>query len=77
MLADYYNTWLWESVAGLLLVGTGLSVIGHAVTLKVSRQAVAKWVVWGTIGLIAVGAGLSLFGDAVKQRTLYESTRVR
>ena len=68
---DYYK-WLLEAVAGLILIGFGLSLFGQSVIYKMRGDALKKWFLWGTLSLIAVNAGICTFGDAVKTRTLYE-----
>ena len=48
------------AVGGLLLVGSGLSLTGHAILLKSAAppDACLGWVAWGTAGLVLVNAGL-------------------
>lgn len=67
----HYQQWSQNAPRGLLLIGAGISVIGHAVLLKTRRKR--GWVIFGSLGLILLNAGISIFGDAVKHRTLYES----
>lgn len=69
----HFTIWLWEAPLGLLLVGFGLSLLGHAAIVKAREgEAARKWFLLGTLALISVGAGLSVFGDAIKHRVLYE-----
>jgi hypothetical protein len=69
--------WQWQSPLGLLAVGFGASLLGHATLMKKDadegRGSTWAWVAAGTASLIALNAGLSLFGDAVKHRTLFEA----
>ena len=71
----HFNTWLWEALLGLLLVGFGLSLLGHAVIVKARGTEARQWFLIGTLALVSVGAGLSIFGDAVKHRVLYDLRR--
>lgn len=71
-MSRHFTVWLWEAPFGLLLVGFGLSLLGHAVIVKARDGAARKWFLLGTLALISVGAGLSIFGDAIKHRVLYE-----
>ena len=58
--------WMLFAVTGLLLVGTGLSVIGGAILLKGADEPFF-WM--GTAGLVLFNAGLSFFGQAVVFRS--------
>lgn len=69
------RAWSVQSPLGLLAVGFGASLLGHATLLKGDGASTWKWVAAGTASLVALNAGLSLFGDAVKHRTLYELHR--
>lgn len=60
--------WLIYSVGGLLLMGTGMSVIGQAIIEKVNEAAFWTWFFWGTSGLVLFNAGVSIFGQAVVYR---------
>lgn len=71
---EFYK-WLLESVAGLILIGFGLSLFGQAVIYKSKGESLKKWFLWGTLSLIVVNAGVCVFGDAVKQRIKYESSQ--
>jgi hypothetical protein len=56
------------AVGGLLLVGGGLSVFGHAVILKVrAPEAWLTWAAWGTVSLALVNAGICLVVEAGKK----------
>ncbi|MCU0490957.1 MAG: hypothetical protein MUD01_05195 [Chloroflexaceae bacterium] len=66
---DHYSAWQRLAPLGLLLIGTGVSIVGEA-TLRKGRGE--GWVVLGTVGLCVLNAGVAVFGDAVKQRALYE-----
>jgi len=68
----HYRSWKRLAPLGLIGVGFGASLIGHATLKKASSDRTWPWVVAGTLGLVALNAGLSMFGDAVKHRTLYE-----
>ncbi|MGF1485408.1 MAG: hypothetical protein ACFBZ8_13710 [Opitutales bacterium] len=58
------------AVSGLLLVGGGLSVFGHAVILKMEApEAFARWVAWGTGSLVLVNAGLCLVVEAAVRKS--------
>lgn len=70
---EHYEQWSRMSPLGLLLIGAGASIIGHAAWLKGSKTGGARWFFWGTFGLAVLNAGVSIFGDAVKHRALYET----
>lgn len=67
---QHYEEWSTNAPRGLLLVGAGVSVVGHAIVLKARKKG--GWFWFGLIGLILLNAGLSIFGEAIKHRTLYE-----
>lgn len=69
---SHYETWKRQAPLGLLAVGFGASLLGHATLQKGDGDPTWKWVATGTASLAALGAGLSLFGDAVKHRTLHD-----
>jgi hypothetical protein len=65
--------WLLCAVAGLLLFGFGLSVVGTASTLKADPNVnVVRWIVWGVYGLILTSLGLVFFGQAIRFRVLMD-----
>ena len=68
----HYRAWRRLAPLGLLGVGFGASLLGHATLKKLRSPRSWGWVIAGTFSLIALNAGLSMFGDAVKHRTLYE-----
>ena len=68
----HYRAWKRLAPLGLLGVGCGASLLGHATLKKLRSPRSWGWVIAGTLSLIALNAGLSMFGDAVKHRTLYE-----
>jgi hypothetical protein len=70
--ARHYTSWKRLAPLGLIGVGLGASLLGHATLKKASSTSTWPWVVAGTASLIALNAGLSMFGDAVKHRALYE-----
>lgn len=57
--------WLIQSVSGLLLTGTGLSMCIDAGLNKLSDE---PWFWYGTAGLVVFQAGLSLVIDGVRFR---------
>lgn len=69
----YFFRWLLESIGGLILIGFGLSLFGHAVILKAKDAPLKKWFWWGTLSLVAVNAGVSIFADGVRQREAYNA----
>ena len=71
---DAHRTrWIVLSPLGLVLIGLGASVAGHAALLKHGGRK--GWVGSGTLGLVLLNAGVALFGEAVKERALYEWSR--
>ncbi|MFW5695432.1 MAG: hypothetical protein ACOCYB_09695 [Alkalispirochaeta sp.] len=59
--------WLAFSIAGLILIGAGVSVVGEAVIAKAQG---APWFLLGTVGLVILNAGVSVFGQGVVYRGL-------
>jgi len=57
--------WLLQSVAGLLLTGTGLSI---CINGGVEKYAGGEWFWTGTLGLVIFQAGLCLVIDGVRYR---------
>ena len=57
--------WFIQSVAGLLLTGTGLSTCIHAGVEKLGGE---DWFWTGTLGLVIFQAGLCLVIDGVRYR---------
>ena len=69
----HYTKWRWQAPLGLLAVGTGASMLGHATLKKADPDESAwAWIAAGTGSLIVLNAGLCLFGDAIKHRMHYE-----
>ena len=68
----HHSTWKRNAPLGLLAVGFGASLLGHATLMRGDDAPTWAWVAAGTASLVALNAGLSLFGDAVKHRALYE-----
>lgn len=68
----HYRAWKRLAPLGLLGVGLGASLLGHATLKKLRSPRSWSWVVAGTISLVVLNAGLSMFGDSVKHRALYE-----
>ena len=69
---EHYEQWSRLSGIGMLLIGGGMSVIGHAIWLKVKERGFFRWFFMGIIGISLLNAGLATFGDAIKHRALYE-----
>lgn len=74
-MEETFYRWLIEAVAGLLLIGFGLSLLGQSIIYKARGERARKWFWWGTASLIVVNAGICVFGDAVKQRVVYDAAR--
>lgn len=73
---DHYTRWRWQAPLGLLAVGTGASLFGHATLKKADpKSSTLSWIVAGTGSLVVLNAGLCLFADATKHRTHYERMR--
>ena len=66
---QHYLQWAKKAPLGLLLVGLGLSMTGHAISQKSHGK---PWFWWGTVGLVIVNSGISVVGDAVRHRTLMD-----
>ncbi|NVJ84702.1 MAG: hypothetical protein HWE15_00245 [Algoriphagus sp.] len=58
--------WFIQSVSGLLLTGTGLSM---CIDAGLNKLAGDPWFWYGTIGLIVFQGGLSLVIDGVRFRS--------
>ena len=70
---EHYEQWSRLSGIGMLLIGMGASIIGHATWIKSTKRGIWGWVFWGVIGLAVMNAGIAIFGESVKHRTLYET----
>lgn len=57
--------WFIQSVAGLLLTGSGLSICIHAGVEKLGGE---YWFYTGTLGLVIFQAGMCLVIDGVRYR---------
>jgi len=57
--------WLIFAISGILLMGFGLSLLGHAVIAKANNTAFINWFLLGSIALAIFFAGLSIFGEAI------------
>ena len=65
--------WLVYSVAGVSLVGLGLTLTGDAIVVKSTLpEQFTRWFFTGLFGLASVNAGICLIADAVRQRILSE-----
>jgi hypothetical protein len=62
------RNWLMYAIAGLLLIGFGLSLAGEAIIAK-SRQE--SWFLLGTMALVVFNSGISIFGQAIIYRWKY------
>lgn len=69
---EHYEQWSRLSGIGMLLIGMGASIIGHAAWRKGNNKGFFGWFFLGTLGLIVLNAGVAVFGDSVKHRALYE-----
>jgi hypothetical protein len=69
---EHYEQWSRLSPIGLLVIGAGASIIGHAAMLKGTKRGFWRWFFMGSLGLMVVNAGVSIFGEAVKHRAMYE-----
>jgi hypothetical protein len=59
--------WLAFSIAGLILIGAGVSIVGEAIIIKATG---GSWFWVGTAGLVVLNAGVSVFGQGVVYRSL-------
>jgi len=67
---QHYERWNQLAPLGLLIIGLGISLTGHAINRKSNGKS---WFIIGTLGLVVTNAGVSIFGESVKERALYES----
>ena len=72
---EVFYKWLFESIAGLTLIGFGLSLFGQSVIYKSRGESLKKWFWWGTLSLVLINSGICIFGDAVKNRMQFESLK--
>ena len=72
---EAFYKWLFESIAGLILIGLGLSLFGQSVIYKSRGESLKKWFWWGTLSLVIINFGICVFGDAVKSRIQFESLK--
>lgn len=55
--------WFVYSVAGMILLGLGLSLLGEAIIYKSKDDF--NWFFWGTAALATFNAGIGLIGEAI------------
>ncbi|MEY2949625.1 MAG: hypothetical protein RLZZ248_826 [Bacteroidota bacterium] len=65
-MIDMNKKWLFLSVASLLLIGLGLSLLGEAIIMKYENAE--HWFWMGTAALVTVNTGFSLLGQAVIEK---------
>ncbi len=61
----YLTYWLVSAIAGLVLIGFGLSLFGESVIAKYEQRA---WFWLGTLSLVIVNSGVALVGQSVIYR---------
>lgn len=64
--------WLTYAVAGILLMGFGLSLLGESTIMKFSGEGFLSWFGLGTLALSFIFAGLSIFGQAVVYKSILD-----
>lgn len=67
--------WLIFAIAGLTLIGLGLSLMGEALIRKYESNSWHDWFWWGTAALIVINTGISLFGKAITLRVILDNTK--
>ena len=55
--------WLIYSIAGLLLIGFGLSLLGEAIIFKINKDF--NWFYIGALALIVFNSGICFVGKAI------------
>ena len=55
--------WLIYSIAGLLLIGFGLSLLGEAIIFKINQDF--NWFYIGALALIVFNSGICFVGKAI------------
>tara|TARA_B100000941_G_scaffold211314_1_gene154863 strand:+ start:52 stop:249 length:198 start_codon:yes stop_codon:yes gene_type:complete len=53
-----YTKWFFFSVFGLLLLGSGLSILGEAIIKKYENHP--DWFYWGTAALVVFNSGICI-----------------
>lgn len=66
--AKHKKRWLIFAPLGLVLIGTGLSMVVDAGMYRMKGAATLNWVVYGTAALVVFNAGLSFFGQAIIEK---------
>lgn len=67
--------WLIYSVAGLLVLGFGFSLLGEAIIKKWENDS--HWVHWGTVALVVTNSGICLIGQAVIEKIKFEREKTK
>jgi len=75
MMKKIKRKWLICSVSGILIMGTGLSVLGEAAIAKAFEKGFMSWFLPGTAGLILIFAGLSVFGQGVVYKSILDQKK--
>lgn len=71
----HLKKWRVFAPLGLVLVGSGVSIVAWTAERRVAGVPFGDWFFWGTLGLALLNAGLAFFGESIKQRLLYELGR--
>jgi hypothetical protein len=58
--------WLAYCIAGLIVIGAGVSLVGEAIIAKAAGN---PWFWLGTAGLVVLNSGVSIFGQGVVYRS--------
>ncbi|MFT6998955.1 MAG: hypothetical protein ACJAQ4_002718 [Cryomorphaceae bacterium] len=66
--AKHKKRWLIFAPLGLVLIGTGLSMVVDAGMYRMTGAATLNWVIYGTAALVVFNAGLSFFGQAIIEK---------
>lgn len=64
-MKDLKRKWLLYAVAGLLLIGAGLSLTIDAALMRLKEPNTHYWFYYGTFGLVVFNSGVCFFGQAV------------
>ncbi|MGB0862620.1 MAG: hypothetical protein ACPGXZ_06855 [Saprospiraceae bacterium] len=63
-IAFYKKRWFRYGIVSIILIGFGVSLIGEAMTMKLSGMQVMEWIALATFALIALNAIFCTFGKS-------------
>ncbi|MFK7807112.1 MAG: hypothetical protein AB8F74_04845 [Saprospiraceae bacterium] len=70
-----YRRWFIQGTIGILLLGSGLSMVVESGFYKQAQPTTWKWVLAGTLSLVVFMSGLILMVDSIRYRIAFEKDK--